>query len=222
LEEFKTIFVDSREPGFLFEELRHQKVKFKVEKLPVADFTGKKRNVYLERKRPEDIWNRITNRKWHKQMQAMYDYCIEHNAAPYLLIEGSFEDSMRRTNGKVKIPEVRGAIISASVRYFCSVWYCRDLPDLVYNATRICKNADQMKLGTPKKLPFNKFVKDRRIGVIMNVCQVSARQAESLLKRFKTISSILLAKQTRLQSAPYIGPSTAKRICRVNDSRYRV
>jgi len=215
------IYVDSREPDFVLQEFKHQKAKFKVEKLDVGDITNEKRNVILERKRPEDIGNRILNRKWDKQMQAMYNYCIDNHVVSYLMVEGSFEDSRIRTRGKLNIPQVRGAIISASVRYFCSVWFCRDLPELVYNSIRICKKADERKLVFLKKLPFERFVKDRRIGVLINVCQVSSRQAEILLKGLGSVKGVLLADKRKLMTFPYIGPATAKRICAVKDSKYR-
>ena len=215
------LYIDSREPEFLLEEFKTQKVKFKVKKLPVGDIMNVKQTIVLERKRPEDIWNRILNRSWDKQMQNMFNYCLDNHIVPWLLIEGSFEDSMNRTRNKVKIPQVRGAIISASVRYFCSVWYCRDIEDLVYNAARICKKADETKLGSPKRLPFEKFIKDRRIGVVINVCQVSSRQAESLLVHLGSVTKILLSTERKLKTIPHIGPSTAKRICGVKDRKYR-
>ena len=215
------IYVDSREPQFVLQEFKDQKVKFRVKKLDAGDITNKKQNIIIERKRPEDIWNRIQNKGWHKQMQKMTNWCMDNHAAPYLLVEGTFLNAKLRTKGKLRIPEVRGAIISASVRYFCSVWYCRDLQVLVYNAVRICRNADQGKLGVPKRLPFEKHIKDRRIGVLMNVCQISARQATILLKGEGSVVKVLLAKKSKLVTYPYIGETTARKICAVKDSRYR-
>jgi ERCC4-type nuclease len=103
-----------------------RKIPHKIETLEVGDYRSEKGKAIIEAKRPEDIWGRVINKNngWDDQMQRLSTYCYDRGIMPWLVVEGTMDDSIRRTRGKVHVNEVRGAIVSATVRYGIAVWHC--------------------------------------------------------------------------------------------------
>lgn len=214
-------YVDSREPDFVQRRVKHHSKNFVIKKLDAGDFMNEKENLALERKRPEDVWNRVFNKQWDRQMQDLQGWALEAGTVPWLLIEGTYQEAHVRTRGKMPVQETKGAIVSAAIRYGIAVWYCKDLDDLIDTAIRMCKKADENKLGIPKKVPFAKHVTDSRVGILMTLCRVSARQARALLRSLGTVEAVLTASEKRLLRAEYVGPSTAKKVYRLLHTRYK-
>jgi len=214
-------YVDSREPDFVKTRVKRHSKDFVIKKLDAGDFMNEKETVALERKRPEDIWNRVFNKQWDRQMQDLQHWALEANTVPWLLVEGTFHEAHIRTRGKMPVEMCKGVVISAVIRYGIAVWYCKDLDDLIDIAIRMCKKADEGKLGLPKKIPFAEHVKDSRVGIIMNLCRISARQSRSLLKSLGTVEAVLMAPEKRLLRAEFVGPSTAKKVHRLLHTVYR-
>ena len=198
-----------------------ENVEVRHVKMDAGDIMNSKKTIAIERKRPEDLWNRVLKGEWDRQMQDLQSWALDTGTVPWLLIEGSFEDAAERTRGKMSVVGCRGAIISAAVRYGISVWYCTDLQDLAYTSVGICRKADEGKLCLPKKIPFARRVKDSRVGVVMQTCRISQRQSQSVLRRFKTIAKVFNASEKDLQRCDYIGPATAKKIHKILHTVYK-
>lgn len=213
------IFVDSREPQEVMQRVWDRKISHMVKALEVGDFQNEKGNAIIERKRPEDIWGRVLNKSngWDDQMSRLSDYAYGHNCMPWLIVEGSFETASRRTHGKFHPEETRGAIVSAAVRYGIAVWNAESLDDLLTTVCSICEKADR-ELGQPKQLPFSRVAMDKRAAILMNICHVSAKQAEHLLHHFGSIRGVLLATENQLSIVDGVGFITAKKICQYKDS----
>ena len=218
--------MDSRESERVRNRIWERKIPHLIKTLEAGDFQNEKETVIIENKRPEDIWGRVLNKSngWDDQMSRLSDYCYERGIMPWLVVEGTMDDSIRRTHGKVHVAEVRGAIASASVRYGIAVFVCEgkndegdSLDNLLNTVATICEKADR-ELGQPKQLPFSKVVMDKRAAILMNVCHVSGRQANSLMKHFGSIRSVLLATEDQLSIVDGIGFITARKICQYKDS----
>jgi len=213
------IYVDSREPAEVMQRVWDRKISHIVKKLEVADFQNEKETAFIERKKPEDIWGRVLNKNngWDDQMGRLSEYAYAHNAMPWLIVEGSFDAAIRRTNGKIHVDETRGAIVSAAVRYGIAVWNADSLDDLLTVVCAICDKADR-ELGVPRRLPFSHLAMDKRAAILMNVCHVSSRQAESLLNYFGSVRNVLLASEDQLAIVNNVGRITARKICQYKDS----
>ena len=219
----KLIYVDTREPETVVREFKRQtkKGELVIKKLDHCDIMSGNEQVGIERKTPEDMWNRVIAGEWDKQMQGLQDWAWEQGTCPWLLIEGSYYEAHKRTQNKMPIKECKGAAISAAVRYGVSVWNCDDLRDLVSTAIRICRKADEGKLGTPKRIPFAKKVTDSRVGVVMNTFRLTQRQAKSLLHAGGNVKGVFEMKESEIAKLQWLGNTTAKRICKLRDRKYK-
>ena len=218
--------VDTRESERVRTRLYVRKIPHKMQTLTVGDFQNENENVIVENKRPEDIWGRVINKEngWDDQMSRLSEYCYERGIMPWLVVEGTMDDAIRRTHGKIHVPEVRGAIASASVRYGIAVFHCEgkndegdSLDNLINTVVAICEKGDR-ELGQPRQLPFSRVAMDKRAAILMNVCHVSGTQAKNLLQHFGSIRSVLLSTENQLEIVDGIGHMTAKKICQYKDS----
>ena len=198
--------------------------KCSIVSLEAGDFANSNRKVVIERKTPMDVWGRIYNKTWHKQLQKLQTYCLSNGVIPWLIVEGSFYDAHTKSKGKVPILECQQAVYSATVRYGLAVWHTNTLRESVDVAVGICKHADEGKLANPKKIPYMKHVGDSRVGVVMNLFRVSRRQAISLLESERSIIGILRALKhspNKLQRLDFIGPGTVKRMKKLMYSEFK-
>jgi ERCC4-type nuclease len=219
------IYIDTYELSNAPEIVRIAKkiTKYKVITMDAGDFQNAKQTIFIERKTPNDIWNRVYNKTWHKQIQKLQRHALKSGTVPWLIVEGSFEDGWLKSKGKMPIENCKCAVISATIRYGLSVWNTIDMQDTVETVVRMCKYADEGKLGSPKKIPYRNGVPDARVGVMMNVFRISQRQAEGLLRHEGSVIGVLRVlhrNPKKLEVVTGIGPATVKRMKRIMETQF--
>jgi len=206
--------VDTREPRDVVAILKELGLPFIRRKLDIGDF--KSPSCLFERKTFQDLSQSIMTGHMTDQLERMYYYCADHHLIGFLCVSGTFEEAQQEAwrQGRQLNPNVfYGLFSSALVRYGVNViWNLRDTYELLEVIWRVAEKVEEGKLDTPRLQPLRAIHPDKRIALVSSVLRVSPRIARNLLRKFRSMRGILMARDDELLLVDGIGKTTLERI----------
>ena len=210
------IFVDHREHKDLIKEFAKLDLEYEVKTLGVGDIHIKNGDdiICVERKSQNDFLNSFFDKRIFGQLYTMN----EQFSLSVLIIEG--EENIY-TMRKVHPNAIRGMFTSIALDFQIPLIYSRnhrDTAKIVQNIiSRLAKTRKPLSLhGSRKALTLG----EQQLYVVESLPSIGPSLARSLLKKFKTIKSLVMVQEKTLQKVEKIGPKKAKLIKEVLEKEY--
>jgi len=182
--------------------------------VPTKDINENIIHLGIERKTINDFLNSIIDKRI---MQQLIDL-KENFTLPLLIIEGD-ENIYAIRNFHPNA--IRGMLASIAIDFQIPILYTKNYRDtaslisvIAKRLERPVKNINLLKKRKPLSL------KGQQELIIESLPGVGNTIAKSLLKEFKSVKSIINAKEEKLKKIDKIGPKKAKKIKEVLDSLY--
>ncbi len=214
------VIIDNREPKELIVELAKD-LDTKVKQLITADYIiqtkntdGKEIQVGIERKVLNDFLNSIIDKRIIQQLLRLK----ENFQVPLLIIEGHENIYMIRN---FHPNAIRGMLASIAIDFQIPILQTKNYRDtaslIKIIAKRLKKQTSTISLLKKRKPPT---LKEQQEYIIESLPGIGAILARSLLKKFKSVKSIINASEEKLQKIKKIGPKKAKLIKNVIETKY--
>lgn len=208
-----TVFADYREKGAgIIKELSERGVKVELSKLDVADYLLSDR-VAIEHKSIKDFVDSIVDGRLLSQLSSLKRY-----ERPLILLEGEEDIYSQR---KIHPNAIRGALSTILVSYGIPIVQTKNFKETASLFLIIAKReADPSKkdftLHSAKPLSD----KEAQEYVVSSFPGIGTTLAKPLLKKFKTIKSLVNADEKELKEVELIGEKKAKRIKELVEKNY--
>ena len=209
------ILVDSREKGSLtLKELKDSGFDIKLETLNSGDFILSD-SIGIERKTVKDFVNSIIDKRLLSQIKE-----LRHNfEKPLLIIEG--EDDIYSIRN-IHPNSIRGILSTIAIDFMVPIIYTKNYKDTVELIKVISKREKLEKIKDIglrlEKKPLT--TKELQEYVIESFPGIGPSLSKSLLKTFKSIKSIVNAKEEDLVNIDKLGKKKAKDIISIIEEEY--
>ncbi|MDP4012695.1 MAG: ERCC4 domain-containing protein [Candidatus Nanoarchaeia archaeon] len=217
------VIVDHRERSSgIIKELYKRELEVEIKELKIADYVlhskngeGKIQTVGIERKTQNDFLNSIIDKRLVEQLLVLK----ENFDIPILIIEG--EENMYEIRN-FHPNAIRGMLASIAVDFQIPTIFTKSVRDTAGLIAVIAK-----RLEKPRKLPslLSKrkplTTKEHQEYIIESLPGIGPTLARSLLKKFKTIESIINASEEELKTIDKLGPKKISAIKKVLKNKYK-
>ena len=209
------IFADYREKGKgVIKQLIDAGVKIKLEKLEVGDYICSQR-CGIEYKTTDDFVNSLIDGRLLSQIKELK----ESFEKPLIIIEGINDIySIRNIHPNA----IRGILTTITVSYGIPILYTKNFKDSASMMLSIAKREQDANgkrfLAHRIKKPLN--LKEQQEYIISALPNIGPSLAKPLLKKFKTVKSIINATEEELKDVELIGEKKAKAIKNLTDKEY--
>jgi len=215
----RTITVDRRETQKVYDLLKFHKFKVRIDHVKLGDICSQ--HCIVERKEFGDFVNSVIDRRVFSQTKRMmYD-----EKPTFLLMHGVW-DIKRQIHGK----QIAGALASLLVRTATPTLVMlnhphdndvkkaerRNFSNAMYIAGKICEKVEEGKFLKPRL--WKKWEKPKvpiKVDKVSKLFGVPAVVAARMLKRFKSLRGICLAKHSELLQITGIGDVRASSILKL-------
>ena len=190
-------------------------IETRLETLSVGDYVLSDR-VVVERKSVSDFLDTLTG--GDRSLFEQVGDATRHYARPVVILEGDglYEERNVHPNA------IRGALASLAVDFGASVLRTRDEADtadlLEVIATREQETDDREVSVHGEKA--SKTLAEQQEYVVASIADIGPVTARSLLEEFKTVESVMTAREEDLLEAQGVGKVTAERVRNVVGSDY--
>lgn len=192
-EEKQKIIADHREKNSLvIAELIHSNVEVEMKNLPVADFLVS--DIAIERKTVSDFLSSMINKRLARQLEEMKQYPKQ-----LLIIEGIEERELYSGGGGINPNAIRGFLLSILLEFQVPIIFTKDYQDTVRFLLVLLKKEKKEHISIrAKKKAMNK--KEQLQYILEGFPNIGPATAKKLLKKFKTLRSIINASQEELKA----------------------
>ena len=209
------ILADSRETkSQILKKLKDDGYIIKTEQLDVGDYIISDK-IAIERKTPEDFINSILDKRIFSQIKKLR----ENFSSPLLVIEGEEDIYSIR---KIHPNAILGTLASITLNYHVPIIYTKNGIETA-NLIKVIINKE--KLGKKDEYPIRIEKKplttqEQQEYIVESFPGVGPNIAKSLLKKFKTIKSIVNISKEELKEIENIGPKKAEDIIKLFEEKY--
>ncbi|MFA5258682.1 MAG: ERCC4 domain-containing protein [Candidatus Pacearchaeota archaeon] len=178
--------------SFILVELKsNPEIELEVKSLKIGDYLIG--DTILERKTVSDFISSIINRRLIEQLMQMQQY-----KQRFLIIEGEIS-SITSKESRINSNAIRGFILSIISNYNTNIIFTKNSLDTSKYLITLAKQ--QLKNKTPfslhSKIP--KTLKEQKQYILESFPNIGPKKAESLLKKFKSLSDIFNANEEDLK-----------------------
>lgn len=190
------IIIDKHEKNSLvLAELAENHAEIEIKKLVVADYIID--NTAIERKTVSDFVNSMINKRLARQLEELKQYPVK-----MLIIEGIGEEQLYNDNAiaGVHANAIRGMLLSILIDFQIPVLLTQDYKDtakfLMLIAKRLEKSKQHISLRAKKKA-YN--IAEQQQMILEGFPGIGPATAKALLRKFKTIKSVINAPLNELE-----------------------
>ena len=215
------IIVDYREDKNIVKELYKHKVDVEIKSLISADFVMQIKDVNnnvkdlgIERKTLADFLNSIIDKRILNQLISLK----ENFSLQLLILEG--EENIYKIRD-FHPNSIRGMLSSIAIDYQIPILYTKNYRDTAAYLALIAKRLEKPKRHislVSKRKPLT--LKEQREYIIESLPGIGPSLAKSLLSKFKSVKSVINAKEDKLKKVEKIGDKKSKVIREVLNSEY--
>lgn len=215
------VIIDNRESKDFIKELIKEEIEIERKQLDIADFilqtkniNNQIQNVGIERKTTQDLLNSIIDKRLINQLIVLK----ENFDVPILIIEGE-ENIYAMRNFHPN--SIRGIISTIAIDFQIPIIYTKNYRDTAKYIALIAKRLEKTRKPlslTPKRKPLT--LKEKQLYAIESLPGIGPTIAQSLIKEFKTIKSIVNADEKELQKVEKIGKLKAKELKNLFDTEF--
>ncbi|WP_456416154.1 DEAD/DEAH box helicase [Methanocaldococcus sp.] len=201
------IIVDVREKNIA--KLLHKYADVELKTLEVGDYVLSDR-VVVERKTSEDFVNSIIDKRLFSQLKN-----LKKVEKPLLIIEG---DNFSRIHENA----LKGAILSVIFDFGIPILFTKNVDETVDLLIKIAEK-EQLKEKRPITIRYGKTtmsLKEQQRFIVESLPDVGGALADRLLKHFKTVERVFIAKEDELMEVEGVGEERAKKIRKVLTAKY--
>jgi|SRR3989344_543463 len=216
------VIIDHREHKNIKRELIKEGLELDIKQLDIADFiiqtkdlNNKIQTVGIERKTINDLLNSIIDRRLLNQLIVLK----QNFDIPLLIIEGE-ENIYKIRNFHPN--SIRGIMATIAIDFQIPIIYSRSFKDTAKYISLIVKRLE--KIRKPLNLMLKKkalTLKEQQLNIINSMPGIGQTLAESLLKKFKSIKSIINSSEKELMEISGIGKIKAEEIKKVIEEDFR-
>ncbi len=209
------IYVDNRESrSRVVAALAVYECMIQPKMLMVGDYVVSDR-VCIERKTSDDFLSSLVDKRLFEQMRGMK----ENFEKPILIIEGP---SLYGRTG-ITPNAIRGALATIAVDWGIPILWTADAEETAGMIYWLAKReqVDQERAVSIREKKPRMTVAELQEYVISGLPGVSITLARRLLKKLRTIKSVINAGEEELKEVPGIGPEKAKKIRELSEAEYK-
>ena len=188
------IIADIHEKNSLvFSELHSNKqINTKTKSLKIGDYLIE--NTIIERKTINDFISSMLSKRLFIQLKNMKKYPQQ-----ILILEGDLFSALFEIKTKLNPNSIRGFILSISLNYQIPIIFTNNYEDTAQYLITLAKQQLKPKteLTFHKRIP--KTIKEQKQYILEAFPNIGPIKAKKLLKKFKTLSNIINAKEEELK-----------------------
>ena len=216
------IIVDHRESKEIVKELYKHNIDVEIKSLISADFVMQVKDINnnvkdlgIERKTLMDFLNSIIDKRMFTQLIALK----ENFPLQLLIIEGKENIYQIRD---FHPNSIRGMLSSIAIDYQIPTLFTKNHRDTAAYLALISKRLEKPKRNislVSKRKPLT--LKEQQEYIIESLPGIGPNLSKALLNKFKSVKSIMNAKEEKLKKIDKIGEKKSKLMRQVLDSEYK-
>ena len=180
--------------SLIFEELKENKeIELIVQSLNIGDFLIGE--TAIERKTIQDFISSMLSKRLIEQLKQMKQYKTQ-----LLIIEGTDEQELYRTDTKLNPNSIRGFILSIINNYQIPIIFTQDYKDTSQYLITLAKQQLKPKTEISLHSRIPKTIKEQKQYILEAFPNIGPITAKKLLKEFKTLSNVFNRTEEELES----------------------